>query len=283
MMKSLHFLLCTCVFYSSLSQAFWGENIWENARRPYLYYGVEKPESEKLTPRTQSPRTSSLERITDLTTLQKEFNRRKNRAMMDPSETNVAAFLEVNHFLFEKSHRFAQAFDLVRLKNPQWDWTSTHPVMNAAHVAIERKKNAAQEKLMNELIHTFGLMIAVDINQPYTKIFIKNWESILRGSPFDVLWLEKRGRRIVVHGKSIATRKAKHPVYPFVTLVPKPGFTHYQPISIPGLHSPSRWMQYAGRFYLAQKIKDATLTNQTPPITLYQDQLLQIRTTRSQP
>ncbi len=163
-MKSQFFLKTTFLLGSILSsltihaKAFFDGDVWAEPERPFLFYGIDGEKA--LTQKGEVMQETS--RITTLEDLKKEVKLSLERAVMDPTEANIASYLELNALLFEKAGRFAESWRDTLLKYPQYDWTATHPVVNFASTELSRDRNRAINATLKTLKENWGLIYFVD-------------------------------------------------------------------------------------------------------------------------
>ncbi len=154
------FLLGGVLFFTPglFAQAFFEGDVWTEPERPFLFYGIEKDKSltQKKEAKPEEPRYLTLE------DLKKEVKVTLERAVMDPSEANISAYLEMNALLFEKAGRFAESWRDTLLKYPQYDWTATHPVVNFASTQLSRERNRAINATLRTLKENWGLIYFAD-------------------------------------------------------------------------------------------------------------------------
>ncbi len=164
-MKKIHIFKTTfllggvlCFSQGLYAKAFFEGDVWAEPERPFLFYGVDGEKS--LTQKKEEKTEAS--RFTTLDDLKKEVKATLERAVMDPSEANIAAYLEMNALLFEKAGRFAESWRDTLLKYPQYDWTATHPVVNFASTQLSRERNRAVNATLKTLKENWGLIYFAD-------------------------------------------------------------------------------------------------------------------------
>lgn len=129
-------------------QSFWEADVWEDPNRPFLYYG-EDPEPAKKAPEKPRPRYDDFSRFTTVEALRKEYDRRKDAAIMHPEdEGTMLAFLALSDHLQSRSQRFAEGWERVRLAHPEIDWTATHPLVNSVAGTLRTERDGLNRKLL---------------------------------------------------------------------------------------------------------------------------------------
>ncbi len=164
-MKKIHIFKTTfllggvlCFSQGLYAKTFFEGDVWLEAERPFLFYGVEKekPLRQKKEEKTEASRFTTLE------DLKKEVKVTLERAVMNPTEANIATYLELNALMFEKAGRFAESWRDTLLKYPQYDWTATHPVVNFASTQLSRERNRAVNATLKTLKENWGLIYFAD-------------------------------------------------------------------------------------------------------------------------
>lgn len=142
---------------------FWDEDVWTLQERGFLYYGPDKNENV----------TSKDRNLNDLLTveaLKNEAQARLNRAIMQPNDETLRSYLEVNHFMLEKSNTFAQTWQKTLWSLPQYDATVTHPNANFAQVALKEKRQDDLEKELKAISRRVALFFVVQKDCSFCEI-----------------------------------------------------------------------------------------------------------------
>lgn len=145
-------LLSLSLVQSSFAQPndFWTEDVWKNPDRGFLFYGEKKPDESK------DPK--EFETVEEL---KFEAQKRLNVAVMNPTESNLKAYLEINTLMLEKSTQFAQRWKETLWANPGFDHTVVHPNANFAQVALKDEAKSEKADILKELSTHAGLVILV--------------------------------------------------------------------------------------------------------------------------
>lgn len=127
----------------------WDEDVWADPDRPFLYYGdnevpdmrpgstVEPPEPQSVVKPDEKPfDPEDFTAFKTVEDLRAERERRLNTAIMNPSPANMQSYQAINAHLLALSARFAQAWQLGRMQNPGYDWTTTAPSANFATLKV---------------------------------------------------------------------------------------------------------------------------------------------------
>lgn len=142
-------LMMACGMASAGS--FWNENVWTHPDRGFLYY----PSEEKA---SQKPKFAPLEALPTTEAIKEEFDFRKSLAIANPTEENVKAFYEANHFVQEKSALFSDMYRRVAWQNPQWDYSTKNPAANFAQVALKQDKGQKRTQNLFSITQNWGLV-----------------------------------------------------------------------------------------------------------------------------
>ena len=149
--------------------AFWGDDVWEDPARPFLYYGEVPPTAPETAP--SRPTAVPLAALTTLEALRAERERRLSAAVMTPSAQTIRDYLEVNAFVNEKAALFAAGWRDVLLSHPEFDWTALHPTVNAASTALTREDERRTEEAAARLGRDWGLILFADAG-PLTRLML---------------------------------------------------------------------------------------------------------------
>lgn len=143
-------LLLTPALSLGAEESFWTEDVWKNPDRGFLFYGEKKPDESK------DPK--EFETVEEL---KFEAQKRLNVAVMNPTESNLKAYLEINTLMLEKSTQFAQHWKETLWANPGFDHTVVHPNANFAQVALKDEAKSEKEDILKQLSSRAGLVILV--------------------------------------------------------------------------------------------------------------------------
>lgn len=161
----------------------WDEDVWTDPDRPFLYYGdnevpdmrpgstVEPPEPESVVKPDEKPfDPEDFTAFKTVEDLRAERERRLNTAIMNPSPANMQSYQAINAHLLALSARFAQAWQLGRMLNPGYDWTTTAPSANFATVELGAMKRDKSHALVKSLQGDAGLLFIGKKGDPLTQV-----------------------------------------------------------------------------------------------------------------
>lgn len=161
-------------------EGWWSEDVWADPERPFLFYGEgEKTEADDAAPSRAKPTAPAapaappdpqapppeqsdapkpLESLRTMAEVRAEMAARLDRAVMAPSEENIARYLEANAFVLGKAHVFSDRFQRVRIARPEFDWTASHPVANHATAELGERAAADADRFLARIAAEAGLL-----------------------------------------------------------------------------------------------------------------------------
>lgn len=161
----------------------WDEDVWADPDRPFLYYGdnevpdmrpgstVEPPDPQSVVKPEEKPfDPEDFTAFKTVEELRTERERRLNTAIMNPSPANMQSYQAINAHLLALSARFAQAWQLGRMLNPGYDWTTTAPSANFATVELGAMKRDKSHALVKSLQGDAGLLFIGKKGDPLTQV-----------------------------------------------------------------------------------------------------------------
>ena len=138
------------------STPFFETDVWADPARPFLFYGEGKVPKAPLKEKESTPKPPSI------AGLKARVQERLEAAIMDPTDENIASYLQVNALLFEKAGRFAERWRDVLIRYPEYDWTTGRPVVNSASTTLSRERDAERSAKLTTLAGTWGLVFFGD-------------------------------------------------------------------------------------------------------------------------
>lgn len=182
-------------------QSFWEADVWEDPDRPFLYYGEDRDDEEvrpkPKTPKGPEPRYDDFSRFTTVEALRKEYDRRKEAAIMHPEdEKTMLAFLALSDHIQSQSQRFAEGWERVRLAHPEIDWTATHPLVNSVAGTLKTERDGLNRRLLQTIAKEAGLLWIADAENPVSHAAAPLVRAFAKTHGFSLLVVEKKGRPI---------------------------------------------------------------------------------------
>lgn len=189
-------------------QSFWEADVWEDPDRPFLYYGEDRDDEEvrpkPKTPKGPEPRYDDFSRFTTVEALRKEYDRRKEAAIMHPeNEKTMLAFLALSDHIQNRSQRFAEGWERVRLAHPEIDWTATHPLVNSVAGTLKTERDGLNRRLLQTIAKEAGLLWIADAENPVSHAAAPLVRAFAKTHGFSLLVVEKRGGRSVLIPSSL--------------------------------------------------------------------------------
>ena len=121
------------------------------------------PELERAQP--QSPAVTVKaegKQAVDVAWLRKNYPVLEERAINDPTDGNVSAYLYAKRIIVDKSSRFSEAVYKVTNQDPLLNENNRIPYASAGAQAVANADNRAQEKAVRELAQVGGLVVFID-------------------------------------------------------------------------------------------------------------------------
>lgn len=131
-------------------------DVWTDPARPFLFYGEGKAPEAPLKEKETDKKPPSI------AGLKARVQERLEAAVMDPTDENIASYLQINALLLEKAGRFAERWRDVLIRYPEYDWTASHPVVNSASTTLSRERDAERSTKLTTLAGTWGLVFFGD-------------------------------------------------------------------------------------------------------------------------
>ncbi|MFC5510404.1 conjugal transfer protein TraF [Massilia jejuensis] len=129
--------------------------------KPYVVKGktAKPPETQVRAP---APQPKKEDRKVDVKWLQENYKLLEERAIDDPTDENVAAYLYVRRIAMDKSQRFSEKVSEVTNTDPLLNENNRIPYASAGAQSIRSANRLAQEQATRELATAGGLVVFVD-------------------------------------------------------------------------------------------------------------------------
>ncbi|HQS93103.1 MAG TPA: type-F conjugative transfer system pilin assembly protein TraF [Alphaproteobacteria bacterium] len=145
---------------------------------------------EKLGSQNQKPHSDP---IKTLQNFKKKVEDLKAIAVMQPTFSNVRAYMEIQKILLERSSRFAQKWIEVVYLRPELDYTLKHPISQVGrHVVAEDQKKQMEDNI-RALSQTHGLFFFFSSKCGYCKAFAPIVKSFSKKYGWQVLAISMDG------------------------------------------------------------------------------------------
>jgi conjugal transfer pilus assembly protein TraF len=155
------------VFSPALAQDFDGQQaaIQENAdyrgdtfycgeRRLGPWFYCEKPKPRPAEPKAAAPAQSASERMA---AIGKELDELKARAILEPTEENVIAYVRFQREQLDRASTFSDTWQRALWQNPEIDYTLQRPVSTVAKRAWSDNRTADKDQVLANLGQRYGM------------------------------------------------------------------------------------------------------------------------------
>lgn len=168
MLKFNHYVMLVSLFVainasanvgdSIETKSWWDESPWGHPDRGFNWYPdpkLAKPVDQKKNP-IEKPRT--IYEMTNLEDIQKELSRIKAEAVVNPTESNVLAFLSAQNWVMDKASKFADVSRRVVWANPEVNYSARSSVVSFARDRDKTRLETKREANIKSLADTHGLL-----------------------------------------------------------------------------------------------------------------------------
>ena len=203
MMKRILTTLCLlAALRASASDPWWTEDVWSKPDRPFLYYGegnpseTKKPEEAPVREAEPEPEPDpdDFSRFTTREALRAEYERRFDRALLDPTEANVASLQAATAHFFTLAQRFGEAWERTRIGRPEYDWTATNPTANFASTAASEAAQAGREAFARTMAREAGLLFIGADDDRLNALALGPVERFAESAGFELLAVTPSGK-----------------------------------------------------------------------------------------
>ncbi len=132
----------------------WHQSPWTDPDRGFNWYPPDAP--PPVDTRPTKPR--DLRSITALPELRAEVDRRRDLAIMNPTNENMVSYLEANKYVMDKSSVFTDVWRRVVWGHSELDYNARSPQANFAQIAMKESRTATETALMSRLARTHGIL-----------------------------------------------------------------------------------------------------------------------------
>ena len=193
MNKTLLFLFLAIVSYSSYgkeqqsSSAFGDNNYFlQRSEEGYFWYKdpveEEEPGQQQMTPQSQEP-----DPLEQLKAYQKDIERARAKAVMNPTEENVMNYMYVQKEVMDRATLFSDVWKRVVWKTPELDYTQTVPTNNLAKKQYVKLRKEKIKKSIEEASKEYGFFYFFRGTCDYCHVF----------SPVVRMFSEKYGIEVI--------------------------------------------------------------------------------------
>jgi conjugal transfer pilus assembly protein TraF len=134
--------------------------------QPYVVPG-QREEADEKAPTVPPPAQASAPKADEkqkvnVAFLRKVYPMLEERAIDDPTDENVTAYMYTKRIVMDKAQRFSEAVGRVLRKDPVLDENNRVPYASTGALAVRNANYQAQQKAVEELARTGGLVVFVD-------------------------------------------------------------------------------------------------------------------------
>jgi conjugal transfer pilus assembly protein TraF len=162
-MRYLTFTLLLGISCAGCAQEVRTDDAYGDAFVHYQPYVVKGKEAKRSAPPAPAPSAARKdEQKVTVKWLQENYKLLEERAIDDPTDENVAAYLYLRRITMDKSQRFSQKVSEVTNADPLLNENNRIPYASAGAQSIRSANRSAQEQAARELAAVGGLVVFVD-------------------------------------------------------------------------------------------------------------------------
>ncbi len=120
----------------------------------WFYCNKPRPKPRSPSAQTPAPQASASERLASIT---KELDELKARAILEPSEENVIAYVRYQREQLDRATTFSDTWQRALWQNPDIDYTLQRPVSTVGKRAWTDTRKADRDTVMNRLGERYGM------------------------------------------------------------------------------------------------------------------------------
>jgi conjugal transfer pilus assembly protein TraF len=163
-MRYLTMVLVLARVQTALAQEVRTDDSYGDAFLHYQPYTIKGKEAKRLSPQSP-PATANTDKDEQKVTvkwLQENYKLLEERAIDDPTDDKVAAYLYVRRITMDKSQRFSEKVTEVTNADPLLNENNRIPYASAGAQSVRSANRTAQEQAARELAAVGGLVVFVD-------------------------------------------------------------------------------------------------------------------------
>jgi len=131
-----------------------GGDFYCGERRLGQWFYCEKPKPKPAEPQTAAPAKSASERMA---AIGKELDELKARAILEPTEENVIAYVRFQREQLDRASTFSDTWQRALWQNPEIDYTLQRPVSTVAKRAWSDNRTADRDQVLANLGQRYGM------------------------------------------------------------------------------------------------------------------------------
>jgi len=131
-----------------------GDDFYCGERRLGQWFYCEKPKPKPAEPQAAAPTQSASERMA---AIGKELDELKARAILEPTEENVIAYVRFQREQLDRASTFSDTWQRALWQNPEIDYTLQRPVSTVAKRAWSDNRTADKDQVLANLGQRYGM------------------------------------------------------------------------------------------------------------------------------
>ena len=132
-----------------------GDDFYCGQRRLGQWFYCERPKAKPSAPQMAAQaQTSSTERLKAIT---KQLDELKARAILEPTEANVIAYVRYQREQLDRASTFSDTWQRALWQNPDIDYTLQRPVSTVAKRAWTDNRSATRDQVLSRLGQRYGM------------------------------------------------------------------------------------------------------------------------------
>lgn len=137
------------------------QDIWADPNRGFYWYPTEKPVQPPEEKKEPPPKQARIQDLPSVEAIQKELDRLRDTALLQPTESNVLTYLQAQEWVMSQSSMFADVARRVAWQNPSVDGNVRQPIATYAATNQRERLQGQREQTFQQLAKTHGLVLFV--------------------------------------------------------------------------------------------------------------------------
>lgn len=166
------YLMVLCCFLSTANFAK-NEAYYDNHDNGWHWYDdpAEEQLTEVLPEKTPSAPLSQVSATEEMKALQAVLEEAKNKAVLYPTEENIANYVAMQNQITNNSRDFAKGWQAMLLNHPELNFQVSHPTNQVGRQVYLDQKNVSQDEAIHEFFKDKGLYFFFRSTCPYCQKF----------------------------------------------------------------------------------------------------------------
>ncbi|WP_082656928.1 MULTISPECIES: conjugal transfer protein TraF [unclassified Sphingopyxis] len=167
------------------------QDFYCGARKLGTWFYCDKPKPRPST--KPAPAVASAAASERLAAISKQLDELKARAILEPSEQNVTAYIRFQREQLDRASTFSDVWQRTMWQNPELDYTLQRPVSTLAKRAWIDNRKAEQEAALRNLSRRYGIFYFYAQSCGACDIFAPILKSLATSSGFNVVAVSMDG------------------------------------------------------------------------------------------